>query len=56
MSRTNTKQIIPVIIKVPLTEWLGSLYVSRTEGPVFESRQDHALIQIFFNRIATYGY
>ncbi len=53
MSYINTKEIIPVLIKVPLAGWLGSSYVSRTEGPVFESRQDHALKNFFFNRIVT---
>ncbi len=43
MSRTNTKQIIPVLIKVPLAEYLSSSCVSRTKGPVFEFCQDHAL-------------
>ncbi len=35
MSHANTKQIINVLIKVPLAEWLDSSYVSRIEGPVF---------------------
>ncbi len=47
MSRTNAKQIIPVLIKVLLAEWLDSLHLSRTEGPVFESRQDHAFKNFF---------
>ncbi len=47
MSRTNAKQIIPVLIKVPLAEWLGSSHVSKPEGSVFQSRQDHA-VKIFF--------
>ncbi len=48
MSRTNTKQIIPDLIKVPLAEWLGSSHGFRTEGSVFESRQDCAFKNTFF--------
>ncbi len=45
--RTNTKEIKPVLIEVPLAGRLVSSHVSRTEGAAFESCQDHALKNFF---------